>query len=336
MKKIISTIWVFFLSFSAVIAWNWLIAENWDLLNLSKWNELIAQLDTKLSNTDILPWSGITLTNSWSQVIIDSAAWSSIPFIDMSNLLQMWTTLTDDLSILGQNFTPNTSLTIPGFDWSINSISVVSPTQIDLNVTSWSNEVDYDIVLSNNGTLNSLWSWNGVWYFKVWPVLWIWVAWTYNETFESNTLWSWSEVTWLTANVSFQVNSNGTPSGSTWPSWAAAGTYYIYTEASNPNFPNRTFAIETDNFRHAQSISFDYHMYWADMGTLEVQTSYNNIWTTVYTLAWQQQTAETQAWDNTWNIDLSNLGVEKIRIFYTSGDNYTWDASVDNISIISQ
>jgi hypothetical protein len=28
--------------------------------------------------------------------------------------------------------------------------------------------------------------------------------------------------------------------------------------------------------------------------------------------------------------------VERIRIFYTSGNNYTWDVALDNISIISQ
>lgn len=39
----------------------------------------------------------------------------------------------------------------------------------------------------------------------------------------------------------------------------------MYTEASNPNFPSMTFAVETSHFRNAQSIAFDYHMFGADM-----------------------------------------------------------------------
>jgi hypothetical protein len=336
-KRLIITFLVFCGSLWFVLAWNWLIAENWDLLNLTKWNELIVELQSKIGLSDLKSGTNINLTYSGSEVTVNSLWWwgSSTPFITTSTLINMSPSQTQNITLDWINFTPSSTLLIPGFDGTVNTTTPISPTQIQANVTSWTNEVTYDLVVSNGWVLNTLWAWNGNWLYNVWPIIWAGPAGTYTETFETNTLGNWTAVTGLTANVSFAPITWGTPSGSTWPNNASAGSYYIYTEASNPNFPNRTFAVETDNFRNAQNISFDYHMFGVDMWTLIVQTYYWGAWTDTYTIAGQQQTVQADAWLNTWNIDLTSYNVEKIRFFYTSWANYTWDLSIDNIIINS-
>ena len=337
-KKIIITLLVFLSSVWFVLSWNGLIAENWDLLNLTKWNELINELQSKVWFSDIIEWTNINLTYSWSQIVINSAGGTTIPFITNENNINVWTNQTETIIIDWINFTPNSTINIPWFDGTINSITVLSPNQLEANVTTWATEFTYDLIVSNNWTLNTLWSWNGASLFNVWPVIANWPAWTYTEDFESNTLWNWNTVDWLPnqastywqTEVSWTANSN-----TTWPLNAAWGNYYIYTEVSNPDNPNFTFAIETSYFRHAQTISFDYHMYWATMWDVIVQTLANWVRTDIYTISGQQQTAETDAWINTWNINLVPYQVEAIRIYYTWGTWYQWDASLDNIVITS-
>lgn len=336
MKKIISSIGVFFLSFWAVLSWNGIIAENGDLLNISKWNQLVTILNSKISNADILAGDNITTTLSWSQIVINATSgWGGYPYISNQNEIIIAPNSTANIVIEWQNFVPNSSIEIPWFDGSINSNSAVNPNQINANITSWNTTWLFDVVVNNSGNKSDSWSGNWQNLLRVIaPVLWTWVAWTYTETFESNSKWSWSDIIWLDAT--FSVTSGWTPSSNTWPTWAQAWTYYMFAETSNPNFPSKTFAIETSNFRQAQSISFDYHMFGAAMGTLEIQTLYNSNWTTVFTLNGQQQAAQNDPWISTGNIDLSSYLVERIRIFYTSGNNYTWDVALDNISIISQ
>lgn len=61
----------------------------------------------------------------------------------------------------GVDFTPSTILTIPGFDGSINSIDIISPRRIEVNITANSSGL-FDIVVDNEGHLNTTWSGNGV------------------------------------------------------------------------------------------------------------------------------------------------------------------------------
>lgn len=171
--------------------------------------------------------------------------------------------------------------------------------------------------------------------FNTFQVLWTGSSWTYTEWFETNTLWNWTLVSWLTAVPNFQADSWGTGSSNTWPSAASIGTYYVYAETSDPNNSYATFWMETSNFRKAQSISFDYHMYWDSIGTMAMQTLFEGTRTDRWTLSWTQQSDELDAYISSWTIDLSEYFVEKIRFFYTWGSSFTWDAALDNISIIS-
>jgi hypothetical protein len=91
-------------------------------------------------------------------------------------------------------------------------------------------------------------------------------------------------------DLDFVTNIGGTPSNSTGPSAAAQGNQYIYLEASSPNYPSKTSILgspcyDLTNASNA-SLSFDYHMYGASMGNLNLQISVDgglswsgNIWT---------------------------------------------------------
>ena len=335
MRKILSTFAVFVFSFGWVMAWNGLIAQNGDLLNLSKWNEMVNLLNSKLSSSDIIAGNWVTLTSSGAQVIIDSAWGNSTPYISTQNQIIVSPNTTQNISISGQNIAPDSQLEISWFDGTINASYGLSPTELFANITTGSTSNTYNLVINNNGVKSSLWpNSNNNLLNVIAPVLWNWSAGNYTETFESNSLGSWSNVAGLDSNLTVQQWT--TPSTGTWPNQASTGNYYVFAETSNPNYPNKTFWISTDNFRQAQSISFDYHMHGATMGDLEVQTLYNWVWTSVFTLSGQQQVNQTDAWLNSGNIDLSTYLVEEIRFIYTSGSNYTWDMALDNISIVSQ
>ncbi len=332
MKKILITLFIVFISISGTNAWLWLIAENWDLLNITKWNELVAD---KLSRSDLKAWDNVTLTNSGSEIYINwMVSWNWVPFIWNEDQIWMPINQTKTVTIIWRNFTPET--TVSTVAWTIANLQILSPVELNFDLTTGSIEWEFDVILDNDWVQNTYWTGNWVNLINVWNILWNWPSWTYSEDFETNTLWNWVEVSWLTANVSFQTRSWWTPSSNTWPDdGAGASTYYIYTEASSPNYANKTFAIETDYFHHATSISFDYHMYGDTMWDLIVQTLYDWTWTDVYTISWQQQTSNTDVYLNTWNIDLTPYQTEKIRFFYTSWSSYTWDCALDNIVITS-
>lgn len=335
MKRVISTIAVSLLSFGWVLAWNGLVAENWDLLNLTKWNEMVTTLNSKLSNNDIIAWDGVSLSASWSQVIINAQAGWSFPFIVDQSQINIAPNTTQDIIIQAKNIAPNSQLEINGFDGTINASYGLSPEQLFANITTGSATNSYDLIINNSWLKSNQWPSNGANLLRVIAaVLWTGPAGNYTETFESNTLGNWSNVAWLDANLTIQ--QWWTPSSNTWPNQASWGNYYIFAEASSPNYPNKTFGISTSYFRQAESISFDYHMFGVDMWNLEVQTLHNGTWTNVFSLNGQQQTTQASAWLNSGNIDLSWNLVEEIRFLYTSWNNYTGDMALDNITIVSK
>ncbi len=292
-------------------------------------------INQKLSIWDIAAGEWVNFSNSWSQIIINASSSAIFPYVNDQNQIIIAPNTTQNITISASNITPTSQLEIPWFDGMINSSFWVNPNEIIANISVGSTANIYDVIINNNGTKSDVWPSNGQNLLRViTPVLWNWPVGTYTETFESNSLWNWKNVTWLDATLT--VQQGGTQSTGTWPNQAATWTRYAFAETSNPNFPTKTFWISTDNFRKAQSISFDYHMYGSTMWNLEVQTLYQGIWKTIFSIQWQQQTAQADPWLNTWIIDLSGELVEEIRLFYTSGTNYTGDMAVDNIEILSQ
>ena len=92
---------------------------------------------------------------------------ATIPFISTSSPISVQKSSTKTFRLEGVNFTPTTAISIPGFLGTIDSVNILSPTEMEITVTTTATTGTYDIVVSNNGVLNTQWPGNGVGLFKV-------------------------------------------------------------------------------------------------------------------------------------------------------------------------
>ena len=161
-------------------------------------------------------------------------------------------------------------------------------------------------------------------------------AFPYNEGFETG-LGLWTQGTG--DNFDWTRNQNGTPSGNTGPNAANGGNYYMYTEATS-NFNNTSNLVgpcfDLTSATTAQ-FSFYYHMFGADMGTLNVELSTNsglsypvNLWSQ----SGQVQTNNGDFW-NLVNVDLTSYVGQTIQIRFSgiTGPGYRSDMAIDDISV---
>lgn len=160
----------------------------------------------------------------------------------------------------------------------------------------------------------------------------------YDQDFEEGGSWpyAWNNVTG--DDFDWTMNSGGTPSNNTGPSGDhTTGTgYYIYTEASSPNYPGKVAIMETPVFDLATAATptliFWYHMYGSDMGELHLDVLNGGVWTNDF------MTPIVGDQGNQWNlmvIDLSSLtGTAKFRLRGITGSGYTSDMAIDDFSLI--
>jgi len=157
----------------------------------------------------------------------------------------------------------------------------------------------------------------------------------YSESFESG-LGAWSQGSG--DDFDWTRNSGGTPSNGTGPSAAADGTWYVYVEASSPNFPTRTTILESPCFNltslSSPEFSFQYQMTGNAVGTLLVQASTDGTnFFTIGTLSGAQGTA--------WGTETINMsaysGQSEVRIRFqaTTGTAWQGDIAVDDIQMAS-
>jgi hypothetical protein len=59
-------------------AWIGLIAETGDILNISKWNQMIAELNNKLETSNIQAGAGININTSGNNVTISTSSSANI------------------------------------------------------------------------------------------------------------------------------------------------------------------------------------------------------------------------------------------------------------------
>ena len=175
MKKLLIFFVLFLSMFDITNAWLWLIAENWDVLNISKWNEIVNKLDTKIDSWSLVWWNNINLIYSWATIKIDSTWWNETPYISINSSIQIQTNTRTSITIEWTNFIPSSIVSIAWFDWTIHTTSIISESRIELDITPWSSTAIYNIVISNNWVLNTLWSWNWNWLIQV--INWIWISW---------------------------------------------------------------------------------------------------------------------------------------------------------------
>ncbi len=158
----------------------------------------------------------------------------------------------------------------------------------------------------------------------------------YNEGFE-DSLGAWTQST--ADDINWSVDTNGTPSGSTGPSSATQGSYYIYVEASGngTGYPNKQAILNSPCFDLSglseASFSFSYHMYGAtDMGSIALDASTDNgvTWTSI----WSKTGNQGNSWLNA-SIDLTTYvgGGVQLRFNRITGSTWQADVAIDNLSL---
>ncbi|AMC11333.1 hypothetical protein Lupro_08715 [Lutibacter profundi] len=136
-------------------------------------------------------------------------------------------------------------------------------------------------------------------------------------------------------------DAGGTPSSNTGPSTGASGSYYMYTESSDPNYPSKVAYFVSPSFDLAgitnPTFVFYYHMYGSGMGTLDVEISTDG-GSTYPTNLWSQtgevQTSSSDDWSQV-TLDLTAYIGETIYIRFkgTTGSSYRSDMAIDNVSL---
>ena len=219
----------------------------------------------------------------------------------------------------------------------------VSTSNATLDLTSLSPETDYEAQIRSRCPNNSTSVYSSIINFSTTvlpPCTGTQItSYPYLETFDTGE-GDWSQPTGDDGN--WIVNAGGTPSGNTGPSddITVAGNY-LFLEASSNGSPGEIGANATAIFESPcfdldglteATLSFYYHLYGADTGSLEVEISNDDgsNWTNIYTIAGDQG----DIW-NTQNIDLiSYLNQNiKLRFIGTTGNGFASDMAIDHIGI---
>jgi chitodextrinase len=158
----------------------------------------------------------------------------------------------------------------------------------------------------------------------------------YSESFEGN-LGAWSQSS--ADDIDWTVNSGGTPSGSTGPSAAFAGSSYIFVEASvdGTGYPTKQAITTSPCFdlsnETTANFSFNYHMYGAaDMGTIALEASNDNgaTWTSI----WSESGNKGNQWlSASINLTAYTGGSVQLRFNRITGATWQADIALDNIQL---
>jgi Zn-dependent metalloprotease/chitodextrinase len=159
-------------------------------------------------------------------------------------------------------------------------------------------------------------------------------AFPYTESFESG-LGAWTQST--ADDIDWTRNSGGTPSSNTGPTTGSQGAWYMYVEASSPNYPSKRAILNSPCFNLSSSssatLTFAYHMYGAaDMGSIALEASNDNgaTWTSL----WSQTGNKGNSW-LTANINLAAYvgGSVQLRFNRLTGSTWQADIAIDNVNL---
>ncbi len=160
----------------------------------------------------------------------------------------------------------------------------------------------------------------------------------YTESFESG-LGDWTQgINATDDDIDWTSLSGGTPSTGTGPSSANDGSQYLYTEASTnvtpEGSPGKSAFLNSPCFnlngQQDAQISFGYHMYGDNLGTLSLEVSTNDgaFYSNLITL--------NPASQNLWKTQVVDLTAYvgqyiKLRFHAITGADYSSDIAIDNI-----
>lgn len=139
-------------------------------------------------------------------------------------------------------------------------------------------------------------------------------------------------------NKQWSRDSAGTPSGGTGPSTGAGSSYYIYLETSSgAAYTNRDTAILLGPPVSGSGIqlTFQYHMYGNDMGSLNVDVLDGGVWlNSVWSISGEQHTSNSASYAAA-DVDLSMYSVSQIRLRAVAAGGFLGDMAIDNVEIWS-
>jgi len=160
----------------------------------------------------------------------------------------------------------------------------------------------------------------------------------YEEDFEEGGVMPYAWINDTGDDFDWTVNSGGTPSSNTGPSGdhTTGSGYYVYTESTNPNFPNKIAYLLTPQFDLSSLTSIEmkfwYHMYGDAMGSLHIDVYHNDAWINdvIPAISGNQ--------GNSWYemvADISAYAGETIKIRFRgiTGSSYTSDMAIDDFWI---
>uniref|UniRef100_K1QQ94 MAM and LDL-receptor class A domain-containing protein 1 n=1 Tax=Magallana gigas TaxID=29159 RepID=K1QQ94_MAGGI len=125
-----------------------------------------------------------------------------------------------------------------------------------------------------------------------------------------------------------ELKPGSTKSSGTGPSGAKTGSRYLYVETSSPVPSGALFQFESPYFLGGpRCMSFWYHMYGSDMGTLSVSRNGTQLWT------------KTGDQGNTWHWVQMNVGTSsqtfKVTLEAVKGKGYKSDIAIDDVTLTS-
>jgi uncharacterized Ntn-hydrolase superfamily protein len=163
----------------------------------------------------------------------------------------------------------------------------------------------------------------------------------YSESFETDLgLWEQNDNDLShVGNTDFDWtrDADGTPTTNTGPDSATDGDFYLYTEATGSNVGNPTKravlnspCFDLSSIEETPILTFDYHMFGANVGNMAVRVNDGTGWTTIWLLNGNQG----NQWD-TATISLEAYAGQTIqlRMDSTTGIGQRGDVAIDNIVV---
>lgn len=153
----------------------------------------------------------------------------------------------------------------------------------------------------------------------------------YSESFESG-LGGWTQGSG--DDFDWTRDSGGTPSSGTGPTTGAAGSWYMYVEASSPNYPSKVTNFDGPCFdlsgQTQASFTFSYHAQGSAAGTTELQANTGSGWSTIWSISGDQGAN----W-NAQSVDLAAYLGTTVQLRFVGSTAASWagDMAVDDIGL---
>lgn len=150
--------------------------------------------------------------------------------------------------------------------------------------------------------------------------------------FESSSLCSWAIVSPGSGANPTWLRGSYTPSTITGPTIGYSGSNFMFLETSTPSRTGDVSYLVSPTFITGMTrLSFYYHMYGADMGTLSVEVLVFGVWTELWHRTGQQHLSQSSSWLPA-SVTMPS-GTTQMRFKGLAGPSYNGDMAVDTVTI---